>query len=205
MIEERRNVNSQFDNQLEFINTPSEVNAVPEKGAIVYTEFGQPAVFFGNGQDWVQLATTNDIPTFSNGYQVAYDSDHTNVNNAQNLTAVEQVVMNNVATSLGTLSVYDGRTFIFREGTIYTVSISFTSQLSVNNGHAQLFFGTSGIPYDGNAEVFDYSKGNNVAHQFTKTFQISGDAFTAQGIKLYLFPSHAGKIWNAKFTIQQAF
>jgi hypothetical protein len=206
MIEERNTRNSQFDNQLEFINTASEENAVPEKGAIVYTEFGNPAVFFGDGENWIQLATTNDIPTFNNGFQVAYDGQHTNVSNSQNITAVEQVLKNNVATSNGTLSVYNNDKFYFRADTIYTVTISFTSSLSVNNGHAQLFFGYSGIPYDGNAEVFDYSKGNNVAHQFTKTFQIVGDATSAEsGISLYLFPSHSGKLWGAKFTIQKAF
>jgi hypothetical protein len=205
MIEERNTRNSQFDNQLEFIDTPSEVNAVPEKGAIVYTEFGQPAVFFGNGQDWVQLATTNEIPTFANGYQVAYDTQHTNNENGQNLSAVEQILENNVGNSIGQLSVYDGRKFYFRQGTIYTVTISFTCRVSNNNGHAELFFGSSGIPYDGNSEVFNFPQGNNVPHQFTKTFQIVGDSFTQEGITLYIFPSHEGRAWSAKYTIQQAF
>lgn len=206
MIEERNNRNSQFDNQLEFINTPSEVNAVPEKGAIVYTEFGNPAVFFGDGENWVQLATTNDIPTFTNGFQVAYDDQYTNVNNAQNITAVEQVLKNNLAVSNGGIAVYNNGKFYFRADTIYTVTISFTCQVSNNNGHAELFFGYSGIPYDGNSEVFNFPQGNNVAHKFTKTFQIVGDATSAElGISLYLFPSHAGKLWGAKFTIQQAF
>jgi esterase/lipase superfamily enzyme len=202
-IEERQTRNSQFDNQLEQVNTEEQFfTNVPEVGALISVQ-GSP--FIGDGEGWVQLATMNDIPTYQNGYQVAYDTDHTNTNNAQNINAVEQVVMNNVGTSLGTMGCYDGRQFFFREGTIYTVTLSFTSLVTTNNAHAQLFFGYSGIPYNGDSDVLIYAKGNGVAHEFTRTFQIVGDSSTAEGIKLYIFPSHAGKVWGAKFTIQQAF
>lgn len=205
MIEERRTINSQFDNQLEEFNTDSEYQkAVPEVGAIIYAN-GYP--FYGDGNQWNQLAKLTDIPIGSNaGYQVAEDTTYTNVNNAQTLTAVEEIIYNDNGNRLGNLSEYNGDKFYFRNEVIYTVTISFTAQVSANNQHAQLFFGTSGIPYNGYSDVLYFAKGNNVAHSFSRTYQIVGDDATEQGgINLYLFPSHAGKMWNAKFTIQRAF
>lgn len=201
-IETRQRRNSQFDNQLEEFNSQSEYNAVPELGAIIWA---QGDTYVGDGTEWQRLAKANEIPTFANGYQVAYDDRHTNSTNAQIISEVEQEVENNVATSNGSLSVYDGTKFYFRSRTIYTVTISFTSLVTANNAHATLFFGYSGIPYNGDSDVLYYAKGNGVAHQFTRTYQIVGDSSTESGIKLYIYPSKGGKLWGAKFTIQQAF
>lgn len=201
-IETRQRRNSQFDNQLEEFNTESEFNAVPELGAIIWA---QGDTYVGDGTEWQRLAKANEIPTFSNGYQVAYDDRHASYASAQILTNVEQEVENNVATSFGNLGIYDGTKFYFQNRTIYTVSISFTAQMSTNNAHANLFFGYSGIPYNGDANILYFAKGKDVDHYFTMTYQIVGDDSTANGIKLYIHPSHGGRLWNAKFTIQQAF
>jgi hypothetical protein len=203
MIEQRRNVNSQFDNQLEQVNTEEEFfRNVPEVGALISV---QGAPFYGNGQEWKQLAFNDDIPTFANGYQVSYDTEHINEETAQILTTASQVIENDNQNAIGSLGIYNGARFRFRKGVIYTVTISFTAKVSTNNAHAELYFSFDGIPYNGDADVLTFVKGNNVYHQFSRTYQIVGDEDTESGILLYIKPSHEGKIRNAKYTIQQAF
>lgn len=203
MIEERRTINSQFDNQLEEFNTGSEYErAVPEKGAIIYAN-GYP--YYGDGETWNRLAKSSDIPTGNAGFQFVSDTRFTDTNNAQILTAVEQIIKNNSGNTVGTLNEFENDKFYLQRDVMYIITISFTSSVSANNQHAQLFFGYSGIPYNGYSDVLPYVKGNNVAHAFSRTYQILGDSSTAEGINLYLFPSHAGKLWGAQFTIQRAF
>ena len=204
MSERRRIRNSQFDNVLENFDVFSGFGtAVPEKGAIVYSE---GRVYYGDGVEFLQLANSTDLPTGNLGYQFVTDGEHTNVDNAQNITAVAQIILNNSATSKGTLTEFNSNKFYLRDEVMYIITISFTAQVSANNQHAQLFFGYSGLPANGYSDVLPFVKGNNVAHAFSRTYQILGDASTeSDGISLYLFPSHAGKLWGSQFTIQRAF
>lgn len=206
MIEERRTINSQFDNQLEEFNTGSEYErAVPEKGAIIYVD---GYAYYGDGNQWNQLAKLTDLPTFENGYNRIEDTRYNSVGNSQTLAVSENRITNNAGSVTGDLGVYDepSNAFILRDRVIYTISISFTARVSANNAHAQVFLGSSGLAWYGLSNIISFPKGNNVAHEFYLTFQVVGDGATAStGIIPYIFPSHSGNLWNAKFTIQRAF
>jgi len=204
-IETRNRRNSQFDNQLEKFDSENDYNAVPEEGAIIYA--GGRA-YYGNGEEFIELANSYDIPTFENGYCRIEDTSHTNVGNSQTLVVSENRITNNARNITGELLVYDepSNAFILRDGAIYTISISFTARVSANNAHAQVFLGASGLAWYGLSNIISFPKGNNVAHEFYLTFQVVGDGATAStGIIPYIFPSHSGNLWNAKFTIQRAF
>lgn len=205
MIEQRRTVNSQFDNQLEEFNSYSDYLSVPEKGAIIYSN---GRAFYGNGESWIELANINDIPEAANGYCLVEDTEHSNVGNAQSLIVTENKIANDGKSITGSLECWDAlaNAFILRSQVIYTVSISFTALVTANNQHAQVFLGGGGLPWYGLSTIITFPKGNNVAHEFYFTFQIVGDDTTATtGIIPYIHPSHDGKLWNAKFTVQRAF
>lgn len=204
-IETRNRRNSQFDNQLEKFSDENDYNAVPEEGAIIYA--GGRA-YYGNGEEFIELANSYDIPTLEQGYNRIEDTRYNSVNNSQALSVSENRIENNAGSIEGDLGVYDSgaNAFILQDRVIYTISISFTAQVSANNAHAQIFLGASGLSWYGLSNIISFPKGNNVAHEFYLTFQVVGDGTTAStGIIPYIFPSHSGKLWNAKFTIQRAF
>jgi hypothetical protein len=205
MIEQRNIRNSQFDNQLEKFDSESDFNAVPEEGAIIYAD---GRAYYGNGEEFIELANSYDIPTFENGYYRVEDTRYTSAGNSQTLTASENRIANNAGSVTGELAVYDepSNAFILRSRAIYTISISFTARVSANNQHAQIFLGGSGLAWNGLSTIVTFPKGNNVDHEFYLTFQVVGDRTTeSTGIIPYIFPSHAGNLWNTKFTIQRAF
>jgi len=200
MIEERNTRNSQFDNVLENFKSENDYNAVPEEGAIIYSD---ERIYYANGNEFLQIANSSEIP-FS-GYQVVQDDEHINFSTAQSLTAVEQVIENNEGILLGTLNEFNNNKFYFQNGVLYTISISFAYQTTSVNTHANIFFGTSGIPYNGYSNVVNFPLQANAPHLFTQTFQILGDESTENGIELYIYPSATAKLWDARFTISRAF
>ena len=206
-IETRNRRNSQFDNVLEEFNSDSEYNsAVPEVGAIIYAN-GYP--FYGDGQNWNQLAKISDIPEGSKGaYAYVEEGYFISPSVTQNLTAIENQIFNDASTALGTLGDYNGAEskFYLRRDVMYIITISFASSMSSANAHAELFFGTSGIPFRRYSDLLSYPKGKDVFHTYSRTFQIVGDSGTEEnGLILYIKPSTSGKLYGASYSIQRAF
>lgn len=207
MIQERRNVNSQFDNVLEEFNSDSEYQrAVPEKGAIIYAN-GLP--YYGDGTSWQQIARLADIPEAGKGaYAEVTEGYYVSPTINQTLTAVENQIFNDASTASGNLGDYNGADSIFylQRDVAYIITISFQSLVTANNGHAELFFGNMGIPYKSYSDVLAYPKGKDQWHKYTRTFQIVGDSGTeSTGLKLYIKPNVNGKLYGASYVIQRAF
>ena len=203
-IENRNTRNSFFKVEIENTETQFNFDAVPEIGAVVYAD---KHAFIGNGQEWKQLANTEDIPvippTINVGFQVAIDTHYTSQANGKTIGILEELIPNDAGTEYGNIRVYSGSKFYFERNLMYTVSISFSASVNANNQHAELFFGTSGITWNGYKDILFFPKGNGVAHTFTRTYQILGDAFSQDnGVNVYIFPSKDGKIWGAQFSIQ---
>ena len=204
MIEQRRTRNSQFDNQLENMDTYSEFSAVPEKGAIIYAEGN---VFYADGSTWNQLAKSSEIPISQSGYELIADTQYTS-GSPLTFTASPFVITNNAGVNIkNNLSCFRENVIKLERGGIFIISVCFTANVSANNQHADLYFGdaVTGAIVNGYSDVLPFVKGNGVNHRFTKTFQIAGTLDTQNtGIKVYLSPSHAGSIFGAEFIVNRS-
>jgi len=205
MSERRRIRNSQFDNVLENFDIFSGFgNAVPEKGAIVYSE---GRVYYGDGLDFLQLANSNEVPSTQSGYELIADTQYTS-GSPLTFTASPFVITNNAGVNIqNNLTCFDNNIIKLEATRIFTISVSFTANVSANNQHADLYFGdaVTGAIVNGYSDVLPFVKGNGVNHKFTKTFQIVGTLDTENtGIKIYLSPSHAGSIFNVEFIINRS-
>jgi len=204
MIEERRTINSQFDNQLENFNSENDYNAVPEKGAIVYSE---GRVYYGDGVEFLQLANSTEIPSTQSGYELIADTQYTS-GSPLTFTASPFVITNNAGVNIqNNLICFDNNIIKLERTRIFTISVSFTANVSSNNQHADLYFGdaVTGAIVNGYSDILPFVKGNGVNHKFTKTFQIVGTEATAtKGIQVYLSPTHAGSIFGAEFIVNRS-
>lgn len=202
---ETRNVrNSQFDNQLENFNSENDYNAVPEEGAIIYSN---GRAYYGNGEEFLELANSEDLPRTQSGYQLIADTQYSS-GSPLTFTASPFVIKNNAGVDLqNNLICFTNNILYLELNRIFTISVSFTANVSSNNQHADLYFGdaSTGALVNGYSDVISFVKGNGVNHKFTKTFQIVGTEATANtGIKVYLSPSHEGSIFGAEFIVNRS-
>jgi hypothetical protein len=200
---ERRNIrNSLFKVQFENADVSVDFeNVIPTVGSLIYSDGN---AFYGDGNEFVQLAKNINVPT--SAFVMTKDATHKVKANAISIPARDTVVIpNDFGNVVGSLNVYSNPNFYFDEKGIYTVTISFYAQPSNANAHADLYFGTltAGV-YSGCITVLNFLKGNNVAHGFSHTFQVVGDATTkANGLQIYIVPSHTTLLWQPIFTIQK--
>lgn len=204
MIQQRNIRNSQFDNQLEKFDSESDFNAVPEEGAIIYAD---GRAYYGDGEKFIELANSYDIPVIQSGYELIADTQYTS-GSPLTFTASPFVITNNAGVNIkNNLSCFRNNIIKLEKEGIFIISVCFTANVSANNQHADLYFGdaVTGAIVNGYSDVLPFVKGNGVNHRFTKTFQIVGTEATANtGIKVYLSPSHAGSIFGAEFIVNRS-
>jgi hypothetical protein len=201
----RTTINSQYGQQIQEATQAQFDKYECEEGALVKVN---GIIYVGINSNWVQLypATAEGL---SLGWQRVDDTEYT-LANPFNFSANTEYTMPNDAGNdeQQNLNVYKGGTQKFQleaKNNVYILTIAFKAHLNTNNGHMELYLTTGGLtPYERNADIIIFPKGNGVEHVFSRTFQFyaDNDSITT-GLQVKFEASHAGSIYEVIYFIQK--